>query len=241
MSEKIRAPCEPPVTRTRSRPSASVREGRARGFDHHRTHRISGEKRLRGHAVRESAKRLKPLGDRIGTAGEKAVGAADDGVAFMQKGRHAKPCGRQHRRDGRVAAKTNHRARFHLFEKRARRKCAPDEGQHGLSAGKRRASARGRGGQFVNGAGGKIAAILRRPFIGDEMHRKAARGERMGEGGRRKQMPARAARRDRHRAFRAHANASAFAFAKSATPGRLRNTASKNPIARASEISEEPP
>ena len=218
-----------------------VWEGGPRGLDHHRANRISREMRLRGHVIGKSAKHLEALGDRLGPVGEKPVGAADDGVAFMQKHRHAKPGRRQHGRHRRIAAKANHRARTDLFKEPPRGAGRADDRDDRPDAQHKRAPARGRGGQSVNGMGGEIAAVFRRPLIRDEMHLEAARGESMAQRRRRKQMAAGAARRDGHRALSAHAKTSVLASERSAAPGRLRKTAIRKPIASASEISDEPP
>ena len=88
---------------------------------------------------------------------------------------------------------------------------------------------------------GKIAAEFRRPFVGDKMNFHAARGKRMAQGRRWKQMAAGAARRDHNRTAAAHGKASALTSARIAAPGRFRMTAINKPIASPSEISEEPP
>ena len=106
--------------------AGTIREGHPRGLDHHRTNRVSGQMRLRRQSPGEPAKHLETFGDRVDPRSEKPIGAADDGIPFMQKGRHAKPGRRQHRRNGRVAAKANHRARADPFEKPARGNSSPD-------------------------------------------------------------------------------------------------------------------
>ena len=102
--------------------------------------------RLSSHIIGDSAKHLEPLGDRLGPVGEEPVGAADDGVAFMQNNRHAEPGCRQHGRNRRIAAKANHRARTNLFKELPRGPGRPDYRDDRPDAPHKRAPARGRGG-----------------------------------------------------------------------------------------------
>ena len=95
------------------------------GVDHHRTNRVSGQMRLCRQSLGEAAKHLETFGDRVDSRSEEPVGAADHGIPFMHNCRHAKQRCREHRRNGRVAAKAYHRARADPFDKPAARQPFP--------------------------------------------------------------------------------------------------------------------
>ena len=238
-SEKMRAPCDPPVTRSLSLPS--VKAGKA----------------MRAASITAGRTGL-PVWTAFGpqlfvdaaAAAEipsRSHRRAGRGSDWRDRSRHSARAGASARR---AASPRTPAARSDNRRNRRRRAAATSpmrpraakvpRGQHQGRTRLRqeRAAGRRRGSDPVHGARRKGSAILQRARVRRELDRKAAPRQRNAQSFGGKEMAPRAARSDEDRAVLFHSGSILSMISAS---GRLRVTATRNPMPSASEISEEPP
>ena len=132
----------------------------------------------------------KPRSDQGDPWAEKAVGAAHHRVLLVQDARNPQQGGGDQRRHRRIAAEADDGPWLDASELDQRRGDAEAERRCRLRLAEKASARRRRGRKSMDGAGGKIPTVFQRAVIRRKLDLHASPRQGGGEGGRRKEMPA---------------------------------------------------